>query len=539
MVDVALVGGSRNGPVSAVSQVSLGVDVGHVVHEGGTPSLEEVHIRLQGYADTTAGRVVAVEILPSVELGERTFLLLTVTGVAEVNPHETPQGATVREVIPIPVNYAPEGRSTVIYRLATAEPLEEVTVDAEFNVLRTQAPRSIARAGYVVWDAPLPLVFGAFGFEQDPDLALEVGSMPEVDVPVNLSRSVVQRHIFIGGGIGSGKSYTRGVLAEELFRLGVPQVNIDVNGEMVECAVELGGKNLSLEKGEFTLPLSALTGQDVIDAVPAINRGTNIETLVFHAQEQLIRDLVHAKGSDFGVDDLKEAIGRLAPGLKMDARTAGPAAARVESLNRLDYIGAPFPWEQALTPGAFINIDCRRMLVSDLRLVTASVARDLQRLARAERIPFLVLSVDEFHLVAPNGEDAVTKQALREIARLGRHLRIGLLLTTQSPSDVDRAILKRLLTRFLHAIEPDQLDALRGVFSDAPDAMIRALPKMPVGRCVITGAFETVKHAALVDIRQRVTTDGGGSPPIWDELESLGWPGKLPLADLGGQRNDF
>ena len=57
---------------------------------------------------------------------------------------------------------------------------------------------------------------------------------------------------------------------------------------------------------------------------------------------------------------------------------------------------------------------------------------------------------------------------LREIARIGRHYRLGLILTTQSPADVDRSVLKRLLTRFVHSIEPDQLDALRGVFADAP-----------------------------------------------------------------------
>ena len=219
----------------------------------------------------------------------------------------------------------------------------------------------------------------------------------------------------------------------------------------------------------------------------------------------------------------------IAPDLKMQSNTFRPAAARVESLNRLGYIGDPFDWEDRLRPGAFINLDCSRMLVSDLRLITASVARDLQRLARARRIPFVVLSVDEFHLVAPNAEDVVTRQVLREIARLGRHLRIGLILTTQSPSDVDRPILKRLLTRFLHAIEPDQLDSLRGVFSDASESLVRGLPKMPVGRCVVTGAFETVKHAALVDIRHRVTTDGGASPPIWDELTERGWTGKLDL----------
>jgi DNA helicase HerA-like ATPase len=166
------------------------------------------------------------------------------------------------------------------------------------------------------------------------------------------------------------------------------------------------------------------------------------------------------------------------------------------------------------------------MLVSDLRLIVASIARDLQRLARKSDNMFVAFSIDEFHLVAPNDDRSVTTQVLREIARIGRHYKIGLILTTQSPQDVDRSILKRLLTRFLHSIEPDQLDALRGVFSDASSTLIKALPKLPRGTCVVTGAFETIRHAAVVDIRQRHTTHGGHTPDIWSDFAKQGWSGK-------------
>src|SRR3954470_15068962 len=102
--------------------------------------------------------------------------------------------------------------------------------------------------------------------------------------------------------------------------------------------------------------------------------------------------------------------------------------------------------------------------------------------------------MDEAHLVAPNDDKSVTTQVLREIARIGRHYRLGLIMTTQSPADMDRSILKRLLTRFVFAIEPDQLESLRGVFADAPEAMVKSLPKLRVGTCIITGVSETVKH---------------------------------------------
>jgi len=53
------------------------------------------------------------------------------------------------------------------------------------------------------------------------------GAFGDPDTPIVLGKGVIQRHVFIGGGIGSGKSYTRGVLAEELHAFGIPQVNME------------------------------------------------------------------------------------------------------------------------------------------------------------------------------------------------------------------------------------------------------------------------------------------------------------------------
>ena len=514
----------------------LGVPLGSVIHDGDTPNLHEVRFRLEAAANTTAGRIIAVPMISNAM--EDSCLLCRVDNLFEVNPHEDAIGATVSAVIPIETRYALEGESTVIYRTARAEVLEEVILNSAGGVVGTRSPESIARAGTIVFEAPEHLVSAAFGFVSEPALALEMGEVLGSGVPANLDRGVVQRHILIVGGIGSGKSWTRGVLAEELASHGVAQVNIDVNGEMVDAVTELGGKNLRPVPTEFTLPLSALTGNDVIDAIPAVNRGTNIETLIHYSQEELIKDYVQRRGVHFGVEELCAQIEASAPPLEMKANTWRPAQARARSLERLPYIGGPFDWASELRPGAFVNLDCRGILVSDLRLITAAVARDLQRVLRTGELPFVVLSIDEFHLVAPQGESIVTTQVLRELARMGRHLRIGLVLTTQSPGDVDRPILKRLMTRFLHAIEPDQLDALRGVFSDASEDLVKAMPKMPIGRCVLTGSFETVKHAAVIDVRRRKTTHGGGSPPIWDDLAKAGWTNKKSIDEIMGDVAD-
>ncbi len=509
--------------------------VGQVISDDTSPSFTAVRFRVNPGCFTGPGRFVAIETRD--DRGEDLLVLARVQNVHEVNPHEDAQSSTLRDVLSnFGTTYATEGASTVIFRIADAEPLQEATLDATGRVESVRAITSMPLSSARVFEAGPDLTVQALGLEPDPDDGLDMGHVQGApDVPVSLAKTVVQRHIFIGGGIGSGKSYTRGVIAEELCGWGVPQVNIDVNGEMRDATTELGGMNVVPGAG-FTLPLSALSPSDVLDAVPAISKGTNMETLLRFTHESLLADVARGKLTHFGVDQLVDHIEDCAWRLemtsgsgdakKLEKRTVEPTKLRTGSLRRLSFLGTPFDWRAALQPGAVINIDCTGMSIGELRLVAASVARDLQQLARQRAIPFTVLSIDEFHLVAPSDDAAIATQVLREIARVGRHYRLGLILTTQSPSDVDRSILKRLLTRFLHAIEPDQLDALKGVFSDASPDLVRTLPKLPQGTCILTGAYETVRHATVVKIRPRRTTHGGQTPDVFGDLAAAGWTSK-------------
>ena len=89
-----------------------------------------------------------------------------------------------------------------------------------------------------------------------------------------------------------------------------------------------------------------------------------------------------------------------------------------------------------------------------------------------------VLFIDEAHFVVPEYETSVSTTVLRELARMGRHSRTGLILASQSPADLDASILKRLQTRFIFALERDQLKSIGGVRSDLGDELVDALPKL-------------------------------------------------------------
>jgi hypothetical protein len=508
------------------AQRSDATRLGNVISSDASPTFFRADFRVEPGETVSPGTYVAIEATSAG--GAPALIIARVEDMHEVNPHEDALSSTLRDVLPFEPRYSPEGASTVIYRVARAEPLEQATLANDGSASSISAVDALAPAGANVYRAGPDLVVAALGLEPSPAGGFHVGTAyGDPGTAITLNKSIIQRHVFIAGGIGSGKSYTRGVLAEELHAWGVPQVNIDVNGEMTDAAVELGGVNLVPGRDGFTLPLSALSSADVVDAVPSINKGTNMETLLRFAHESLAKQVQSGRRRHFGVDDLVGHIDECAKILEITSKaTVEPTKLRTGSLNRLAFLGEPYDWVGALQPGAFINIDCRSLSITELRLIAASVARDLQSLARQRAVPFTVLSIDEFHLVAPADDAAVTTQVLREIARVGRHYRLGLVLTTQSPADVDKAILKRLLTRFLHAIEPDQLTALRGVFSDASDDLIRTLPKLPQGVCIVTGAFETVRHATVVAVRPRRTTHGGATPDIWADFADRGWPAK-------------
>jgi uncharacterized protein len=150
-----------------------------------------------------------------------------------------------------------------------------------------------------------------------------------------------------------------------------------------------------------------------------------------------------------------------------------------------------------------LAIRCKSLTATSLQTVATAVLRELQGLRLRGFIPPYVAVIDEAHLFVPEGEGSPCKQIIREGVRSGRHHGICMILLTQSPVDIDKSVIRQCNTRMIFALEPDQLDSIRGVKSDASEAMLRALPKMPQGTCLLSGTYESVKHAIPVKVRLR------------------------------------
>lgn len=494
--------------------------IGSVIADDVSPSFDVFRFKANANEYVFPGTLVATYV------SNNKFLVGRISGSIEVNPHESASRAKVREAMGIQADYPEEQLSTNIYRVYEAEIVEEGVINKNDSI-EIKEPSDMPKAGGEVFVPNETLIAQAMGFERDAEKSLCLGKTritdEEQDKNTNnvlLKPGIIQRHIFIGGTTGSGKSYATSIILEEINKFQVPIVILDSQNEYIGVATGLGGKVLTPGK-DYTVRLSSLTESEVLDLVPSLRGALGYDLLAFTFL-RLKRQMLTNPNYSFGLKELIAEMENDAPTLGLKANSIGIALQRTRSsLERHKFLGESTNWKQLLKTGSVINIDCGDLDQGQVQLVVGATLRELQRLRLNGDVPPYVAVLDEAHLLVPEGEDSPCKQVIRENVRIGRHYGICMILITQSPVDIDKKTIRQCNTRFIFALEPDQLDSIRGVKADASEDMLKRLPKMPRGSCVLSGTYETIKHAIPIRIRSdRKTKDGGVTPNIFDEVNT-------------------
>lgn len=494
--------------------------IGSVIADDVSPTFDVFRFKANANEYVYPGTLVATYI------NQSKFLIGRISASIEINPHESASRSKVREAMGIDADYPEEEMSTNIYRVYEADIVEEGIISDKG--LEITEPSDMAKAGAEVFVPNETIIAQAMGFEKDVNKALCLGRTKitvETDISKNnpnnvlLKPSSIQRHIFIGGTTGSGKSYATGILLEEIHKFGIPIVILDSQNEYTGVANGLNGQ--VLKPGiDYSVRLSSLTDDEILELVPTLNPlGKDLLVFTFL---RLKREILMGFRKGFSLKDLLEGMEADAPGLELKPVTTKPALSRTQtSLGRHKFLGDKTNWIETLLPGAIVNVDCGDLDQSQLQLVVGATLRELQHLRINKQIPPYVAVLDEAHLLVPEGEDSPCKQVIRENVRIGRHYGICMVLITQSPVDIDKKTIRQCNTRLIFALEPDQLESIRGVKADATEDMLKRLPKMPRGTCVLSGTYETIKHAIPIQIRSdRKTPAGGATPNIFDEVNS-------------------
>ncbi len=499
--------------------------VGRVVHWKASPSFAEVAILLEPGHEVRPGQFLGVWH------GRRGLNLLTIVQVGaafEVNPNEVPDLAAAREALGLGHGYGEEGISTRIFRLAECETIEEVDIDVAAGCAMVGEPKpavTLCRAGDPAVLLPEPIARATIGSLPDEDQGAHLGVTDgPAPVPVTLTPSMFQLHVGVFGNPGKGKSYLSGVLLEEAFAWSIPTLVLDLNGEMVQVAEKLGGLVITLpDRDKFGLSLELLTPTELVSIAPNVQPGTIYAELIELAHDQL---KTKSQGKGISFSQLCERIQHIGENTKANKTSIGAAIARVTTLEKDELMGGDFDFVSQIREHKLVVLDCRFLSLRQTRLIAAAGARQLQRAGRemARRAEngdveaakwFALYFVDEAHAVVPDNESVVSTQVHYELARMGRHVRTGLVLASQSPQDLNSSVLKRLQTRFVFALERDQLRAIHGVLADLDERIVNRLPKLPRGVCAVSGSSEIIRHGFVLRVRERRTPVGGRTPPVF------------------------
>ncbi|HEY7810942.1 MAG TPA: ATP-binding protein [Allosphingosinicella sp.] len=499
--------------------------VGSVVQTDGGPSFQNISVLMHPNHEVRPGEFLGV--WHGRRGNDDLLTVLQVEDCIEVNPNETAVLAHTRRALDLGPAIAHEATSTRVFRVAKCKTVEDLRIDGTIGADAASAPEMLCRAADPVVRLPDDLVTAALGGLDHPDKGLSLGTLLGTTSPITLSPDILQLHIGVFGNPGKGKSYASGTIIEEMAQWDVPGIILDVNGEMVEAVKALGGEVISLpDTSRFGLALHNITGRELMSIAPQVDPKTLYAELI-----EISHDAVRGRvkpGESMTLDDVIAEADIQGSRSGSKSVTINAAKAKVGSLKSNPLIGEAFPFVEELAEKRLICLDCRRLQLPQTRLVAAAAAREIQNYGRRcarlteegkatpdEASWLAVLFVDEAHTVVPEAENSVSTNVLRELARMGRHSRTGLILASQSPADLDASILKRMQTRFIFALERDQLKSIGGVRSDLGDELVDGLPKLGRGICAVSGNGDQIRHGFLMRVRERRTPVGGGTPPVF------------------------
>ena len=338
------------------------------------------------------------------------------------------------------------------------------------------------------------------------------------------SKALTSLHFAIFGATGSGKSYTVGVLVEELLEKGYPVVIIDPHGEYHTFS-EINDeprelfklKSLGFEprtypvkvlkpayfgQGELTLNFNDLD----TDTLAEMARLTPVmRDLLYLA----MRNLKQNPSTPLTPDNIIEAIKNVAYTWGFQKKTQLTLTRNIMLLREMGIFGAGFDPRSIVEPGSVTVIDLSIDMEEHIRRIFAGAIMEKLFKARKERkIPPLVVIVEESHRFAPQDEETYSKMVMRRIAREGRKFGICIGVVSQRIVGLDKDVISQCGTKIILRIDSKtDLDYLRPYIGLASEEDIKRIPYLPTGVAIVTGV--ATRYPVLTSIRPRKSKHGG------------------------------
>ncbi len=374
------------------------------------------------------------------------------------------------------------------------------------------------------------------------------------EVPVVLAiKDVVSTHLAILASTGAGKSYTAGVLIEELMmphnRAAV--LVADPHGEygtlqtVADDPRFRGADGYRPEVKIFTpdrvkVRFSSLTEADIKYLLP---EGTSDKML--HFLSQAYRALMTRVDEERGLwsyHDLRDAVKEQK--YEGNERSESSNASSIEGLLwRLDmrFDNNPvfsdnehIPLKDLFRPGRCTVLQLSDIEQQEQQVIVATLLRRVNKARMAtvrenvdpnseSHLPYPVFTLlEEAHRFAPAGQTVVSTNVLKQILSEGRKFGVGIGLITQRPGKLDQDVLSQCMTQvIMRIVNPIDQDTVAKSVEGAGRQLLAELPALTKGQAVISGVG--VNTPVMCRVRARLTRHGGetqDAPAEWAKWHS-------------------
>jgi len=389
-------------------------------------------------------------------------------------------------------------------------------------------PKTPFNPGDNVYEADRELIRTVLGLgEGDVYLGLLEGQ----DMPVHLDvNKLVQKHCSILARSGSGKSYTAGVLIEELLEQDVPLLVIDPHGEypslkhensdtaqqnlMKKFGIEPKGyasqvvvytpANLTLNPEAdkvFRLDGINLSARNIALMLPTDLSDTQMGIL-YHATK-----MVEEEKGLYTIDDIILAVGESRSRAKWSV---------INSLEMLKETGilssTPTTIDELVQPGTASIIDMKGIPPDLQSVIVARLCENLFAARKTGKIPPAMLVVEEGHNFCPERGygKAASSDILRTIASEGRKFGLGLMIISQRPARIDKNVLSQCNTQIIMKVtNPNDIQAIGKSIEGFSSELEGDIKRLPPGVALLVS--NDIEHPVLVDVRIKKSLHGGRS----------------------------
>src|SRR4030066_2483384 len=359
-----------------------------------------------------------------------------------------------------------------------------------------------------------------------------IGLLEGQNIRVNLDAdNLVQKHCSILAKTGAGKSYTSGVILEELLEKDVPLLIIDPHGEYGTLKFPNQEKPGMFERYGITpkgygdrvtiyTPASKTLNPsaDLLFRLNGINLGVKDLMQFFsdeHSQNQagILFEAVSklkVEKTKYTIEDIIFEVGQNKSKVKWNVIN------KLETLKETGILSDKATTISDLVKDGRASIIDMKGVSPDLRaFIVAKLCADLFEARKLNTVPPCMLVLEEAHNFCPEKGfgGTVSSDILRTIASEGRKFGLGLMVVSQRPARVDKNILSQCNTQIIMKVtNPNDLQAiskgLEGISSEVIDDIKRLSP----GVAMIVSTY--IERPVLVDIRVRKRKHGGASVPV-------------------------